>query len=276
MKKIFLITSLLTLLFPSVAFSDVGSIKQETPEQGFCDNTVYYMLPVGDSITYGLVGDDDACSYRDHLQDEQSVGCWGFLGNSSSCNNVGASYDKNYIGGNGWNTTTINSELTTRVPGILPEGADESNAILIYYGGANDWAGCTPNFNTQCSTEDLNALADRIIAGVNIWFASYPNAKAIVIYPTPYGGATTGAMKSVVAFNSIIDARIDAEQLTNPNIFGFNAYQMFLDLGCGTGYTYCFYDYTHPNNIGHGFLGVGVYETITNCENYLYCNGTHN
>lgn len=229
----------------------------------------------GDSLTFGFVGDDNSCAYRDHLQDLVGVGTFEFTGSSSSCNNVSASYDKHYVGGNGWNTYDLNTELTSIVSTLIPEGYTESESWLILLIGANDWAGCTPNFNTICPDEDLTALATRTIDLADIYLTQYPTANVLILYPLPYGGSSTGSNKSATAFPAFMDAAVDTAQAAGKNITGCNTNALFHDNGQTSGSASAlYYDYAHPTDLGHQLLAEGAHQCLVNCSNYSYCNGS--
>lgn len=267
MKKI----TLLFLLIANTACASVGSMSYKPEVVDICSGSCA-MTAAGDSLTYGFVGDDDACSYRDHLQDRLGIGEFEFTGSSSSCGNTAESYDDDYVGANGWTTTDINAELASIVSTLITTET-ESESWLLYFGGANDWAGCTPDFSTICSDEDLTALADRIITGANIYLTEYSTANVLILYPTPYGSSSSGSNKSATAFPTFIDSAIDTAQAGGSNIRGCNLLQLFHDNGQTSGSASdLLYDYVHPTDLGHQLIAEAVYECLTNCDNYEYCN----
>lgn len=258
------------LLISSTACASVGSITHEPASSLLCDNTVYYQIFIGDSITDDSVNSGDQCAYLEFLQNFEGLGCWGHLGSKSGCTKEG--YDPNHLSQNGWATADMKTAFSAEVSGILPVGGDEANFWIIEYGGANDWAGCTPDFNTICSDADMNLIADRKIDIVEIGIAEYPNAKGMSIYPTAYGTASNGSMKSVEAFGALMDAKIDEAQAGGLDIIGCDLHEYFKANGCGTGYTWCFDDNVHLSDAGEALAGEGIFECKTNCANVAHCN----
>lgn len=262
---------ILFLFISSTACASVGSITHGPISSLLCDDTVYYQIFLGDSITKDTVNSGDGCGYRKYLQDLEGLDCWGYLGSYGGCSD--ANYDGNHISNNGWNTTDINTAFAAEVVGLLPGGGDETNFWIIEYAGANDWAGCIPDFNTICSDEDMNLIADRKIAIVQTGMNEYPNAKGMSIYPTAYGSASNGSMKSVDAFPALMDAKIDTAQAGGMDIIGCNLHGFFTANGCQYGYSACFDDYTHLSEVGEALAAEGIQECKTNCDNFEYCNG---
>lgn len=254
----------------SLASASIGSLTHKPVSSLLCDDTVYYQIFLGDSITKDTVNSGDGCGYRRYLQDLEGIDCWGYLGSYGGCTIPG--YDGSNISNNGWTTTDIKTAFEAEVDGILPEGADESNFWVVEYGGANDWAGCIPNFNTVCSDEDMNLIADRKIATVQVGITRYPSAKGMVVYPTAYGSASNGSMKSVNAFPPLMDAKIDTAQAGGMDVIGCNLHGFFTANGCQYGNSVCFDDHTHLSEVGEELAAEGIQECKTNCDNFEYCN----
>jgi lysophospholipase L1-like esterase len=93
-----------------------------------------YLMPLGDSITYGT-GDDDSFGYRNHLQDELAH-VFNFVGSETDPDSH-ASYDVDHAGFPGQRTdqleTWINSNISTYFSGV-----DGPNSCILLHAGTND------------------------------------------------------------------------------------------------------------------------------------------
>lgn len=214
------------------------------------DGTACKILPLGDSITWG-VGDEPNGGYRGPLfalaaAAGQKISFTGSLSNGPTTV-AGQTFSKKNEGHSGWGISTVttysggNAGIATLIP--TPAFASASGGvphIILLMIGTND---STESTSAEMTTR-LSALMDKIIAGA-------PNALLVVAKITPLSWAST-----IAAYNNSIPGLVQTRVAAGKHVAvadmntGFNTSSMFSS------------DNTHPNATGYKFMADRWYSVI--------------
>lgn len=150
--------------------------------------TVVTVLPLGDSITFG-VGSSDGNSYRQYLKDRLSQS--GIQIDYIGTQNCGSMADKQCQGHSGATIDQINNFATTSL--------NQKPGVVLLHAGTND---ITQNL-------DLNNAPNRVMNLVDKIFTAAPNTVLLLagIIPIPYTQATVDNFNSRV--QSLAQTRIN-------------------------------------------------------------------
>jgi lysophospholipase L1-like esterase len=214
--------------------------------------TACKILPLGDSITYG-VNDEGNAGYRGPLFASAVAGGQKitFTGSLSNGPNTvsGQTFPKNNEGHSGWGISEVtpysggNAGIATVIPSpALASGSGGIPNIILLHIGTNDQGSLTA---TQM-TNDLTGLLDKIITNA-------PDALLVVAQIIPLGYGTNDVIK---AYNQAIPGIVQQRAAAGKHVAlvdmytGFNASTM---LGS---------DSIHPNTTGYKFMADQWYSAI--------------
>lgn len=250
MKKILLVLFSLMLFLSSNVFA-LTSIGLAT---------------LGDSITSGSTGSTTLMGYRQQLQMLLGVQTYTFVGDQTAPGNALAlSYGKAFSlknGGVGGNTTT---QVIAREPAILAQLSGYQNTVALVLAGIND-VGASDD--PVVTTTNLQTIVNNIIAN---------NASTIiyVMLLLPNGGVTENP--NVIIQNADYLTMLQTLQTTSPQVHIIDMYNAFNDVdpahsGATTGAGTYFFDQTHPNDKGYGYMASVINNCIKSNQSH-YCDG---
>ncbi len=233
----------------SDAGTDGGSaIYQPCPSDG----SPCKILPLGDSITYG-VNDEGNAGYRGPLF--MSVVAAGqritFTGSLSDGPNTvsGQTFPKNNEGHSGWGISEVNpnSGGNAGIATVIPSPAFGSGSggvpnIILLHIGTNDQG----SFAATQMTSDLTGLLDKIIANA-------PDALLVVAQIIPLGYGTNDVIK---AYNQAIPGVVQQRAAAGKHIVPVDMYTAFNTS------TMLGSDSIHPNSTGYQFMADHWYSVI--------------
>ena len=210
------------------------------------------ILPLGDSITYG-VNDEGNAGYRGPLFASvvaagQKITFTGSLSDGPSTVS-GQTFPKNNEGHSGWGISEVNPNsggsagLTTVIPSpAFASGSGGLPNIILLHIGTNDQG----TYSAAQMMSDLTGLIDKIIADA-------PDALLVVAQIIPLGYGTNAVIK---AYNQAIPGIVQQHAAAGKHITlvdmytGFNTSTM---LGS---------DSIHPNSTGYKFMADHWYSVI--------------
>ncbi len=210
------------------------------------------ILPLGDSITYG-VNDEGNAGYRGPLFASvvaagQKITFTGSLSDGPSTVS-GQTFPRNNEGHSGWGISEVNPNsggsagLTTVIPSpAFASGSGGLPNIILLHIGTNDQG----TYSAAQVTSDLTGLIEKIIADA-------PDALLVVAQIIPLGYGTNAVIK---AYNQAIPAIVQQRAAAGKHIMlvdmytGFNTSTM---LGS---------DSIHPNSTGYKFMADHWYSVI--------------
>jgi lysophospholipase L1-like esterase len=217
-----------------------------------CQNNPCKILPLGDSITYG-VNDENNGGYRGPLFASavaagQRITFTGSLSNGPSTVS-GQTFPKKNEGHSGWGISEVtpysggNAGIATVIPSPAMSSASGGVPdIILLHIGTND----SGSFTATQMTSDLSGLLDKIIAAA-------PDALLVVAQIIPLGYGTNDVIK---AYNQAIPGLVQTRAAAGKHVVlldmytGFNASSM---LGS---------DSIHPNSTGYKFMADHWYTAI--------------
>jgi lysophospholipase L1-like esterase len=225
-----------------------GGIYQPCP----ADGTACKVMPLGDSITYG-VNDEGNGGYRGPLFAAAVAGGEKITFTGSLMNGPntvsGQTFPKKNEGHSGWGISEVtpysggNAGIATQIPSpaFSSNSGGTPNIILLHI-GTND-QGSFPA--TQMIT-DLRGLLDKIIANA-------PNALIVVAQIIPLGYGTNDVIK---AYNQAIPGVVQERAAVGKHIALVDMYTGF------TASTMLGSDSIHPNSTGYKFMADRWYAAI--------------
>ncbi len=217
-----------------------------------CQSNPCKILPLGDSITYG-VNDEGNGGYRGPLfaaavAAGQKITFNGSLSNGPATVS-GQTFPKKNEGHSGWGISEVTpySGGNAGIATVIPSPAFSSNSggtpeIVLLHIGTND----SGSFSASQMVTDLNGLLDKIMTNA-------PNALVVVAQIIPLGYGTNDVIK---AYNQAIPGLVQQRAAAGKHILlvdmytGFNASSM---LGS---------DSIHPNTAGYKFMADHWYAVI--------------
>jgi hypothetical protein len=213
------------------------------------DGSACAILPLGDSITFGLCnGGSTGCpgGYRvqlftDAVTDSKKIT---FVGDPSLANGPamvsGMAFPPNNVGHSGWTIQQIDGLL----PGALKWSGQPTPNIVLLHIGTNDLDGIGSMPASSAPTR-LGTLIDDIITGL-------PDALVVVAQIVPYPSNASGIM----TYNAAIPALVQSRAGMGKHVIMvdmFTGFQVSSMLGT---------DNVHPNLKGYVFMGDTWYAAI--------------
>ncbi len=210
------------------------------------------ILPLGDSITYG-VNDEGNAGYRGPLFSsavaaQQKITFTGSLSNGPSTVS-GQTFPTKNEGHSGWGISEVtpysggNAGIATVIPSpALSSGSGGMPNIILLHIGTND----SGSFTATQMTSDLTGLLDKIIANA-------PDALLVVAQIIPLGYGTNDVIK---AYNQAILGVVQQRTAAGKHVALVDMYTGF------TASTMLGSDNIHPNSTGYKFMADHWYSVI--------------
>jgi GDSL-like Lipase/Acylhydrolase family len=233
------------------AGGDVSSAGDAATYQP-CPSSPCKILPLGDSITFG-VNDEGNAGYRGPLFASavaagKKITFTGSLSNGPSTVS-GATFPKNNEGHSGWGISEVtpysggNAGIATVIPSpALSSGSGGTPNIILLHIGTNDQG----SFPATQMTSDLTGLIDKVITNA-------PNALLVVAQIIPLGYGTNDVIKT---YNQSIPAIVQARAAAGKHIMLVDMYTGF------TASSMLGSDNIHPNSTGYKFMADHWYSAI--------------
>jgi lysophospholipase L1-like esterase len=213
------------------------------------DGSVCAILPLGDSITFGLCnGGSTGCPggyrvelFNDAVTDHKKIT---FVGDPTLANGPatvgGVAFPPNNVGHSGWTIAQIDGLL----PGALKWSMQPTPNIVLLHIGTNDFDGIGTMPASSAPTR-LGTLIDDIIMGA-------PNVLIVVAQIVPYPANSSG----ITTYNAAIPALVQQRAAQGKHVTMvdmFTGFQVSTMLGT---------DNIHPNLKGYVFMGDTWYAAI--------------
>jgi len=208
------------------------------------------ILPLGDSITYG-VGDEGNAGYRgplfaDAVGAQQKVTFTGSLSNGPDTV-LGQPFRKNNEGHSGWGISTV-TQYSGGVAGIatvIPNPALALTSgglphVILLHIGTNDATSST----AAQMTDHLAGLIDKIVGAA-------PDALLVVAMIRPLAWATS----VINSYNAAIPGLVQMRAANGKHV-------MIVDMNTGFTSTMIGSDGIHPNSAGYNFMASRWYSVI--------------
>ncbi len=210
------------------------------------------ILPLGDSITYG-VNDEGNAGYRGPLFASavaagQKITFTGSLSNGPNTVS-GQTFPRNNEGHSGWGISEVtpysngNAGIATVIPNpSLSSGSGGMPNIVLLHIGTND----SGSFSATQMTSDLKGLLDKIVTNA-------PDALLVVAQIIPLGYGTNDVIK---AYNQAIPGLVQQLVTDNKHVVLVDMYTGFAPS------TMLGSDSIHPNTTGYKFMADHWYSII--------------
>lgn len=197
------------------------------------------ILPVGDSITYGI---NEEGSYRIELfhkalMAQQKITYTGTLKNGPTTVD-GVTFPQSFEATNGITIYGISNQITTNKTLSMPSD------IIIVHIGTNDMYMNTSTASPAMAPTQLGNLLDKLIAGM-------PNALIVVCKIIPLSLATSAVNTFNAAIPGVVQTRVAAGK-----------HVIVVDLNTGFPSGDISSDNVHPNVAGYAWMGDRLYDAI--------------
>lgn len=257
MKRINLNKAILGVTVILVLFAALLLLSRYQQQPQTIDDDVTKIIPIGDSITYGIGGSAGGYRFPLFLLAHNDGKRIKFVGRNRNENDKdelddGTPFPKGHAGHSGWTIDHIKNGYTDMVtgkpfPAITVTLHKTTPHVALLMIGTNDLAGYVPGTGAQGAPERLAALVDDILN-------NFPKLLLVVAAVTPMRNAAS----AVTRFNAEVSAIVKQRSAQGKNVLFVDMYTGFPTNGLDDG--------VHPNDTGYRFMANTWYEAI---KNYL-------